>query len=129
MSDALTTGVSGLRVHQRMLEVVGNNLANLNTTGFKAQEIRFADLVYQTLHPATSGSDGTGGTNPVQVGLGVSVATIASNFQQGGLEATGGDFDLAIQGNGFFVVNDGVQDLYTRAGAFAVDKDNFLVDP
>lgn len=128
MSNALLTGVTGLRVHQQMLEVVGNNVANLNTTGFKSQRVRFADLVYQTLQQATSTTAGSG-TNPLQVGLGVRVAAIDTDLQQGSLEATGGDFDLAIQGNGFFVVNNGTQDFYTRAGAFGLDQDNFLVDP
>ncbi|HZT83566.1 MAG TPA: flagellar hook-basal body complex protein [Gemmataceae bacterium] len=130
MANSLLTGVSGLRVHQEMLNVVGNNLANLNTTGFKSQRTEFADLLYETLSQATSStSQKVGGTNPLQVGLGVKLASIDQNLQQGSLEATNGDFDLAIEGNGFFVVNNGVQDLYTRAGAFAVDEKNHLVDP
>ncbi len=129
MSNALITGVSGLRVHQQMLEVVGNNLANLNTTGFKSQRIRFADLVYQTLSQATSATSNRGGTNPLQIGLGVRVAAIDANLQQGSIESTGGEYDLSIQGKGFFVVNSGTRDLYTRAGAFGLDRSNFLVDP
>jgi flagellar hook protein FlgE len=129
MSRALLAGVSGLRVHQQMLDVVGNNLANVNTTGFKAQRIRFNELLYQTLKRATGVvSQAVGGTNPIQIGLGVGVAAIDTNLEQGSLEATGRSLDLAIQGDGFFVVHDGVQQLYTRAGAFSIDKDNYLVD-
>lgn len=130
MANSLLTGVTGLRVHQQMLDVVGNNLANSNTTGFKSQRVRFGDLVYQTLNQASSSSsDDIGGTNPLQVGLGAKIAAIDVNLQQGSIEATGNDLDLAIQGNGFFVANNGVGDHYTRTGAFGVDSKNFLVDP
>jgi flagellar hook protein FlgE len=113
-----------------MLDVVGNNLANVNTTGFKAQRFRFADLISDTKVPATDSVSGqVGGTNPLQIGLGVKPAAIDTDLKQGALEATGNDLDLAIQGDGYFVVNDGANDLYTRAGAFSVDKDNTLVDP
>jgi flagellar hook protein FlgE len=129
-SSSLFTGVSGLRAYQDMLNVVGNNLANINTTAFKSQRTRFADFLYQTLTAATGvTSNRVGGTNPLQVGFGVKVNAIDQDFGQGSLEPTGGDLDMAIQGNGFFVVNNGFQDLYTRAGAFGVDEKNFLVDP
>src|SRR2546425_12341013 len=98
MANSLLTGVSGLRVHQEMLDVVGNNLANSNTVGFKSQRVRFADLVYQTLNQATSSSGQVGGTDPIQIGLGAKVAAIDPNMQQGSLEATGNDLDLAMQG-------------------------------
>jgi flagellar hook protein FlgE len=105
-NGSLYTGVAGLRVHQELLDVTGNNLANLNTPGYKAQVAHFADLFYQTLAAATTNpSSSIGGTDPVQVGLGVRVEAIGTNFQQGGLTATGNDLDLAIQGNGFFIVN------------------------
>lgn len=130
MASALLAGVSGLKSHQTMLDVVGNNLANVNTTAFKAQRFRFADLLSDTKAPATASVSGqVGGTNPLQVGLGVKTAAIDTDLRQGSFEATGGDLDLAIQGDGFFVVNDGANDLYTRAGAFNVDADNTLVDP
>ena len=130
MANSLLTGVSGLRVHQQMLDVVGNNLANTNTIGFKSQRVRFGDLVYQTLNQATSSaSANVGGTNPLQVGLGVRVSAIDSNLQQGSLEATESDLDMALQGNGYFVGSDGLQNHFTRAGAFGVDSNNFLVDP
>lgn len=130
MGNSLLTGVSGLIAHQRLLEVVGNNLANINTTGFKSQRTLFSDLLYQTIRPAANASSGdVGGTNPNQIGSGVKVAQISHKFSQGNLEPTGGQFDYALQGDGVFVVNDGQQDLYTRAGSFAVDAFNQLVDP
>lgn len=129
MANSLLTGVSGLRAHQQMLDVVGNNLANVNTTAFKSQRARFADLVYQTLNQASASSGTSGGVNPMQLGLGVKLAAIDVNLQQGSLETTQNVFDLALQGNGYFVANDGVQDHFTRAGAFNVDANNFLNDP
>lgn len=129
MPNSIYAGVAGLRANQQSLDVIGNNIANLNTPGFKSQSANFADVLYQTLSPGSAGSSSVSGTNPEQVGLGVLVKSISSNFQQGGLQATGNPFDLAIQGNGFFVVNDGFRNLYTRAGSFAVDGQNFLVDP
>jgi flagellar hook protein FlgE len=128
MPNSLLIGVTGLQAHQEMLDVVGNNLANENTVGFKSQRVSFADLVYQTLQGATTNTDGSG-TNPVQLGEGVNVAAIDTNLQQGSLQATGNDLDMALQGNGYFMVNDGSEDLYTRAGAFGVDSQNYLVDP
>lgn len=129
MASALFAGVSGLRAHQEMLDVVGNNLANLNTTAFKAARIRFADLLSETKTPATQAVSGLiGGTNPIQIGLGVKTAAIDTDLKQGSLEATGGDLDLALQGEGYFVASDGVKNVYTRAGAFSVDTENRLVD-
>jgi flagellar hook protein FlgE len=130
MASSLTTGISGLRVHQQMLDVVGNNLANSNTVGFKAQRTRFSDLMYQTLREAgASASTDVSGTNPVQVGMGVQLAAIDPNMQQGNLESTGQEFDFALQGDGFFITRNAGQRLFTRAGAFSVDSDNFLTDP
>lgn len=129
MANALITGVSGLNSHQRMLEVIGNNLANLNTTAFKSRRTLFADMLYETVRAASGGSNGQGGVNPAQVGSGAKVARIDLQFQQGNFETTGGELDFALQGNGFFIVNDGTQNLYTRAGAFGVDDQGRLVDP
>lgn len=128
MSSSLLAGVSGLTANQQMLNVVGNNLANLNTTGFKAQTPLFSDLLYQTLSPASASSNGSG-TNPIQVGFGTTTSTIETNFTQGALTTTGSPLDVAIQGNGFFVANNGTQDLYTRAGSFNIDSAGYLVDP
>ena len=129
MASSLLSGVSGLRGHQQMLDVVGNNLANINTVGYKAQRLRFADLFSQTLREATGAVGGLGGTNPLQIGLGVKTAAIETDLAQGSLEATGRTLDLAIQGVGLFVVRDGAQKLFTRAGAFGVDENNTMVDP
>jgi flagellar hook protein FlgE len=130
MGSSLFAGVSGLQAHQEMLDVVGNNLANINTTGFKSQRTEFADLLYQTIKPgAGTLAAGVSGTDPIQLGVGVQVAGISQSQTQGGLESTGGAFDMAISGTGFFVVNNGTTDLYTRAGAFDVDANNFLIDP
>jgi flagellar hook protein FlgE len=130
MASSLLSGVSGLRVHQSLLDTVGNNLANINTIGYKTARIRFADLLSEDLRPATGAVDNrVGGTNPLQIGLGVRVAAVDTILKQGSIEATGNELDLAIQGDGFFVATDGIANFYTRAGAFAVDEENNLVDP
>jgi len=121
LGGALYAGVSGIRAHQNMLDVIGNNLANINTYGYKSSRLLFSDLLSQTL---ATGSNG----NPMQVGKGVKIASITSNFGQGTLESTNNVFDLAIQGDGFFVVNGGSKDFFTRVGSFDTDKDNFLID-
>lgn len=119
MANSLLTGVTGLRVHQQMLDVVGNNLANTNTPGFKSQRVRFADLFYQ--------SAGVN-VNPMQIGLGARLSGIDTSLLQGNLETTGNDLDLAIAGGGFFMVNNGTEDFFSRAGAFGIDQDSFMVD-
>jgi len=129
MPNSLYTGVTGLRAHQEMLDVVGNNLANTNTTAYKAQRILFSDLVYQTITPGGNGGANVGGVNPQQIGLGVKVSAIDANLGQGSLDSTQNTFDLALQGQGYFVANDGTQDYFTRAGVFGVDNKNNLVDP
>lgn len=129
MPNSLLTGFSGLATHQRMIEVVGNNLANLNTTGFKAQRASFSDVFYETVKSGSGGAAGTiGGSNPAQVGNGSKLASVAVNFSQGGLDATGADMDFAIDGEGFFVLNSEAGPQYTRAGAFGIDNNGFLVD-
>jgi flagellar hook protein FlgE len=129
MANAIFTGVSGLRANQQALEVVGNNLSNANTSGFKTQRVGFSDLFYQTLSAGSSGTDGGGGTNPVQTGFGVHTGAVSTLQTQGSLEPSGNDLDLGIQGAGFFVVSNGDGNLFTRAGAFSIDENNFLVDP
>jgi flagellar hook protein FlgE len=130
MANALITGVSGLNSHQRMLEVIGNNLANLNTTAYKTRRTLFSDLLYETVRAASGSSGGNlGGVNPAQVGSGSRVARIDMQFAQGNFETTGGQLDFALQGNGFFIVDNGTQNLYTRAGAFGIDDSGTLIDP
>lgn len=126
---ALTCGVTGLEAHQKMLDVAGNNLANVNTTAFKASRITFSEMLSETIKKASQPTGNVGGTNPQQLGSGVSVGGITPNMTQGNIVATGNPLDMAIEGEGYFVLNDGEQNLYTRAGAFSVDANSNLVDP
>ena len=131
MGSSLLTGVTGMQANQEMLDVVGNNLANMNTVGFKSQSINFSDLIYQTLSAAGGTNTAqASGTDPVQIGLGVGTASISTNQTQGGLESTGRELDVAIQGGGYFVLKgpNGAS-VYTRAGSFGIDSQGFLVDP
>ena len=129
MGSALMSGVSGLQAHQRMLDVAGNNLANVNTLGFKSSRVTFAELLSETLREASQPTGTTGGTNPVQIGSGAGLASVDRVMSQGGLLNTGRDLDMAIEGAGYFVLSDGQRDVYTRVGGFAVDSQNYLVDP
>lgn len=130
MANALLTGISGLRGSQKMLEVIGNNLANVNTVGFKSSRILFSDLVYETTRSGTSGdSQVLGSINPIQVGTGAQVAQIDHKFTQGNLEQTGEELDMAIAGAGFFVVGGGGgETFYSRAGSFTLTETGILVD-
>jgi flagellar hook protein FlgE len=112
-----------------VLDVAGNNLANLNTIAFKASRTLFSDLLSQTLKEATGGTGGLGGINPQQVGSGVQVASIDREMEQGSLTNTGRPLDLAIEGEGYFAFSNGAEYLYSRAGALAVDSQNYLVAP
>jgi flagellar hook protein FlgE len=129
MSFALAAGVTGLQAHQKMLDVAGNNLANVNTTAFKASSITFSELLSETIKKASQPTSTVGGTNPQQMGTGVGVAGITPNMTQGSIVNTGNPLDLALEGEGYFVVSDGQQSIFTRAGAFAVDANSMLVDP
>jgi flagellar hook protein FlgE len=115
-------GVSGLRSHQAFMDVVGNNIANVNTTGYKTSSVLFQDLLSQSLRGGGAPIDGTqGGTNPAQVGLGVRVGGVTLNMAQGASQLTGRSTDFAIQGDGFFVVDQGGTRAFTRAGSFSLD--------
>jgi flagellar hook protein FlgE len=129
MLRSLFAGISGLRSNQTMLDVVGNNIANANTTGFKGSNVIFQDTLSQMLTGASAPQTNPpgGGTNPIQVGLGVSVGGTTTNFGQGSSQVTGRTTDLMIQGDGFFIVDREGEDLYTRAGAFNFDRDGNLV--
>ncbi len=129
LSTALYNGVSGLITISESLNVIGDNLANVNTVGFKASTAQFETVFSQTLAGATAPSGTLLGTNPVQVGLGVTLGAIDRDFSQGSLNATGSLSDLAIQGNGFFVVSDGSSLFYTRDGSFALAVDGTFIDP
>jgi len=129
MLRSLYAGVSGLRNSQIRLDVIGNNIANVNTIGFKSSRVTFKDMLSQTLQAATSSQDGRGGVNPMQVGLGVTVGSIDTNHTQGSRQTTGKTEDLSIEGNGFFVLRSGNSIVYTRAGAFDMDENGYLVVP
>lgn len=129
MLRSLFAGVSGMRSHQGMMDVVGNNIANVNTTGFKGSTVTFQDLLSQVVSGASAPTETVGGTNPAQIGLGVRMSSVTTNFSQGALQVTGKSSDLAIQGDGLFIVNNNGQQLYTRAGAFNFDSNGNLVAP
>ncbi|PLX33129.1 MAG: flagellar basal body rod protein FlgG [Clostridiales bacterium] len=132
MLRSLYSGVSGMRSNQVKMDVIGNNIANVNTTAFKSGRARFQDLFSQTLSSAQMPSDdGRGGINPKQVGLGVSVAAIDTVMSGGALQPTGRELDFAIEGEGFFVVSQDVagdMKRYTRDGAFFTDYEGNLVN-
>ena len=129
MLRSLFSGISGLRSHQTMLDVTGNNIANVNTTGFKSSQTQFQDALSQVVQNASGAQAGTGGTNPAQVGLGVRVAGVTTNFTQGASQLTGRSTDMMIQGDGFFVVRKGADTFYTRAGGFDFDATGQMVLP
>ncbi|MBP9211484.1 MAG: flagellar hook protein FlgE [Bacteroidetes bacterium] len=124
---SLSAGVTGLRNHTLMMDVIGNNVANINTIGFKASRITFGEMFAQTLRGASGSTATTGGMNPLQIGLGASVLSVDMLFKQGGIEMTGKDSDLAVSGSGLFVVNKGGKNFYTRIGAFEKDASGNLV--
>lgn len=132
MIRSLFSGVSGIKAHQVRMDVIGNNIANVNTVGYKSGRANFQDMFYQMLnYPSapSGGSSGAGSINPSQVGLGVSVAGIGTNMGQGPLQNTGRTLDLAIQGTGFFRVKDDAGNLYyTRNGIFTIDANGYIVD-
>ncbi len=127
MLRSLYSGISGLRSHQEMLDVTGNNIANVNTVGFKSSSTVFQDTLSQMTQGAGGPQTGIGGTNPAQIGLGVQVAGVSTNFAQGSAQATGKATDLMISGDGFFVTRLGNDTVYSRAGAFDFDADGRLV--
>lgn len=129
MLRALYSAISGLRSHQTMLDVTGNNIANVNTTAFKASATQFQDTLSQLTQSASGPQAQAGGSNPAQIGLGVQVAGISTNFSQGSAQATGRATDMMISGDGFFVVQSGGETLYTRAGSFSFDAGGRLVTP
>ncbi|MEV6629831.1 flagellar hook protein FlgE [Actinoplanes sp. NPDC051470] len=129
MLRSLFSGISGLRAHQQMMDVTGNNIANVNTTGYKSSQTVFQDTLSQMVNAAGAPQNQSGGTNPAQVGLGVRLASINANFGQGAAQTTGKSSDMMIQGDGFFVVKSGGESLYTRAGSFTFDANGSLTNP
>jgi flagellar hook protein FlgE len=111
------------------MDVVGNNIANINTYGFKRNRVNFQDILYQQLQGAAHPTEDLGGINPKEVGLGMTIASIDTIHIQGSLQTTGVGTDLAISGTGFFVLQDGAKTMYTRDGAFSVDETGLMVNP
>jgi flagellar hook protein FlgE len=129
MLRSLYSGISGLRANQTMMDVVGNNIANVNTAGFKTSNTVFQDTLSQLVQGASAPTGARGGTNPAQIGLGVRVAAITTNFNPGAAQTTGRSSDVMIQGDGFFVERSGNQQLFTRNGALGFDATGRLVGP
>lgn len=129
MIRSMSSALSGLRNHQVMLDVVGNDIANVSTVGFKSSSTVFSDVLTQTLSGAGAPGATTGGTNPAQIGLGSRLVGTVQSFTQGAIQRTGRTTDLAIQGDGFFVVGNAGQNFYTRAGSFTLDAAGNLTTP
>ncbi|MEP6493414.1 MAG: flagellar hook protein FlgE [bacterium] len=127
MLRSLSSAVAGLRNQQTSMDVIGNNVSNVNTVAFKAGRVTFKEGFAQLVESASRATNGGGGTNPMQVGLGSQIGSLDTMFTQGNLETTGRNTDLAIQGNSFFVVKHGAENFYTRAGNFQVDSQGTLV--
>lgn len=129
MLRALYSGISGLKVHQSKMDVIGNNISNVNTVGFKASQVTFSDILYQTSSAASgpNAENGRAGVNPKQIGLGANFASVKTTMDTtGGSQRTDNPFDLMIEGDGFFIVSNGSQKLFTKAGSFTVDADGTL---
>jgi flagellar hook protein FlgE len=129
MMRSMFAAISGLKNHQTFMDVVGNNIANVNTTGFKESRVTFQDILSQTVRGASGPQNGLGGVNPEQVGLGTLIAGIDTIQTQGTLQSTGKLTDMAIQGDGYFVMSDGKQQFFTRDGSFDLGIDGTLVNP
>ncbi len=129
MMRSMYSGVSGLRVHQTKMDVIGNNIANVNTVGFKSSRALFSEIFSQTVRSASGANDNKAGTNPIQVGLGSSLASIDVNMTEGASQRTDNALDMKIEGSGFFVVRDSSGYKFTRAGAFIVDNIGNLATP
>jgi len=130
MMRSMYAAVSGLSVHQTKMDVIGNNIANVNTVGFKGSNVTFQEVFSQTIKGAGSPTDGRGGTNPQQIGLGAGVSSISVNHKKGSTQRTDNPTDLMIDGSGFFVVTNDANaqnKFYTRAGNFTVDRNGNLV--
>ena len=127
---SMFSGVSGLKVHQTRMDVIGNNIANVNTVGYKSQRVTFSDVFSQTLSSATAANDdtGKGGMNAMQVGLGVNVSSIDMLMTQGAAQRTDNPFDVMINGKGFMVVQDASGRYFTRAGALRLDEKGNLIN-
>ena len=124
---ALTSGVTGMLANQLAMDVSANNVANVNTPGFKGSRATFGSNLIQTLFSGSAPGNSLGGSDPRQVGLGVQTTSVEVDMRQGAIQSTGRNLDLAIQGDGFFEVSDGTRRFYTRVGNFGLDANNDLV--
>ena len=129
MLRSMFSAISGLRAHQTKMDVTGNNIANVNTVGFKGSQTVFQDTLSQVIRSGGAPAQDRGGSNPAQVGLGVKVAAITTNWTQGATQSTGRSTDFMIEGDGFFVTRSGTEQLFTRAGSFEFDGNGKLVTP
>ncbi len=129
MGTAIYTGVTGLQAHQRRIDVIASNIANVNTTGYRSSRALFQDLFSQTISGPRAAVGSFGGSNPSQVGLGVRLGSVDVNYSQAALLTTGVASDLAIQGSGFFILSDGTSNFYTRDGSFDLNANGQLRDP
>lgn len=129
MVKSLYTGVSGLKTHQQKMDVIGNNIANVNTTGYKTNVVTFSDIYYQTKRSPSGPTASLGGVNPTQVGYGVQMNSTTPNMSQSGFTFSDSIYDMALDGEGFFQLMDGAGNLmYTRAGIFNIDEMGYLVN-
>src|SRR4051794_1523261 len=129
MLRSMFSAISGLRAHQTKMDVTGNNIANVNTVGYKGSQTVFSDTLSQVIRAGGQAAADRGGTNPAQVGLGVKVAAITTNWTQGATQSTGRSTDFMIEGDGFFVTRSGTEQQFTRAGSFEFDASGRLVTP
>ena len=127
MLRSMFSAISGLRAHQTKMDVTSNNIANVNTVGFKGSQTVFQDTLSQVLRSGGQPAADRGGTNPAQVGLGVKLAAITTNWTQGATQSTGRSTDFMVEGDGFFVVEGGGEQMFTRAGSFDFDANGNLV--
>lgn len=128
MASSFTAALGGMRSNQRWIDVIGHNLANQNTPGFKGSRALFGDMLSLTYRPGTGPNGATGGTNPLQIGLGAQLSAVDRRLEQGALDVTGRTFDLALLGRGYFAATDGTQTFYTRVGTFGLDAEGSMVD-
>ncbi len=127
MMTSLLSAAASLRAHQSELDVLGNNIANINTPGYKAEQGQFQEMLVTTLRHAAAPQGAVGGRNPSQVGQGAGMTSVARSFEDGSIRPTGRPLDLALAGDGFFVVGDGQREVYTRDGSFSLDAEGRLV--
>ena len=128
VSTALYTGLSGLRAQQTYIDVIGNNLANVSTPGFRGSRATFSDILSFTVRSGSGPNGNFGGQNPMQIGTGTFLAGVDVDTNQGTLQDTGRSMDVALQGRGFFTLSNGSQNFYSRVGSFGIDGDRSLVD-